>query len=90
MNATLKHAIEQLVNAVPTDNLFDTHVVIEQLIDQHRPFYDSFVHGRDLNNAHAEISCVVRDSGLVTRSKNQSFSRTVNGTYDSVACWLRK
>ena len=89
MDSALRAAIEEIVKAVPSGNSFDTHLVIEQIKDRHLPLYDDFVRGRELNNAHSEISCVVRDSNLVSRSPNKSRSRTVNDTYDSIVGWIR-
>ena len=89
MNSAFKNAIAKIVEAVPDDQSFDTHLVIQQLMDWHMPLYEEFISDRDLNIAHSEISIVIRDSTLVSRSQNRSYSRTVNDTYNSVAGWVR-
>ena len=89
MDSALKTQIVKIVEAVPSGDSFDTHLVIEQIKERHLPLYEEFVRDRELTIAHSEIACVVRDSKLVSRSPNRSFSRTVNDTYDSVVGWIR-
>lgn len=81
--------LKEILRSIPQGHYFDIHVVIEKLLDDDIDLYRRFVADKGIRDAHAEISCWIRDSGSVKRAEHQSYSRTANGTYDSVACWLK-
>ncbi|HNQ77038.1 MAG TPA: hypothetical protein PKJ37_12120 [Acidobacteriota bacterium] len=88
----LDEAIREIVESTITSGLFfDSHTVIQLLIERYSDVYHSSFSGDNTNGYHGLIAnrIVLLEDDLIDR-RGLSFSKTIHGTYDSCACWVRR
>lgn len=89
----MKETIEEIIGNIPSGMIFDTHTIIEYLLQNDSDVYlDSYRGQTDTKKYHSYISQVISDiekEGLVKRI-GDSWSLTIHKTFGKCACWQKK
>jgi len=88
----LKDAIRGIIEQrIKQGYYFDSHTVISLLLQEHHDTYLlGFVYYKtDTKRYHAEISKMVKDSGLVEDIHGESFSKNVHDNFNGCHLWKR-
>jgi len=89
----MKDKIKAIIKKIPKGSIFDTHTIIEYLIQNSSNTYLKKFDGNSTELHHAKISRVIssiaREAG-VKKLKDKSWSRTIHKTFGKCACWQKK
>jgi hypothetical protein len=86
----MQNAVREVVSAIEPNFVFDSHFVISQVIKRHSDAYIHFAAPGDTTAAmHGRIAQLIRDTGLVARMDQESWSDTIHGDPGSNALWRR-
>lgn len=88
---SLDEDIRDIVGPIPHGLVFDSHTVIQLLIERYSDVYLSSFIGGNTTRYHGHIAQrIARLEGNLIDRRGLSFSKTIHGTYDSCACWERR
>ncbi|MDR2176867.1 MAG: hypothetical protein LBP20_02360 [Treponema sp.] len=99
MEEAIKAAIESIITKkIPKGAMFDTHAVIECLIQEHSDTYLEFYRingGGGTSIHHQNIAFILSKfkDGLIERvgdANSQIWSMNIHGNYNKDACWKKK
>lgn len=96
MNEDLTVAIRNIVDAIPEGYIFDSHLVITILKNEHPIIYTQYVDQFDevnLCSAHGLLAQQIHNANCVRAEvagvQRQSYSINVHNRPSLCACWLR-
>lgn len=85
------NAIKEFIGSVPKGHYFDTHTLIEYLIQKHSDVYlDSFCK-TTTSLYHGYIGQVLRDNfvGISVTQIGESFSKNIHDGYSGCTLWKK-
>ena len=92
----MKEAVEEILNGVETGRVFDSHFVVNELIEKHSDQYIRLAAqyatgGEPTLSTHQEIGRIIKGfvGILVKRLDNESWSLTIHHTPGKCALWLK-
>jgi len=92
----IKKSIEEILNGIQSGYVFDSHFVVNELIEKHSDAYIRFAAryakgGRPTHKTHEEIGHIIKEfvGTLVKRLDNESWSLTIHHTPGKCALWLK-
>jgi len=88
----MKEVIESIIGNIPSGMIFDTHVIIEYLLQENSDVYLKNYNGASTELYHGYISqvvSVIEKEGQVKRI-GDSWSLTIHKTFGKCACWQKK
>jgi hypothetical protein len=88
----MKKIIASIIDRIPSGKIFDTHTIIEYLLQNDSDAYLHHYNGKSTELYHADIGkCIydIADDGLVT-PKGSSWSINIHKTFSECACWQKK
>jgi len=88
----MKEIIKSIIDSIPSGMIFDTHTIIEYLLQKDSDVYLNNYNGKTSTELyHSYISQVIADiekGGLVERI-GDSWSLTIHKTFGKCACWKK-
>ncbi len=91
-----KKAIESILNGIQSGCVFDSHFVVNELIEKHSDQYIRFAAqhatgGEPTLKTHQEIGRIIKGfvGILVERLEHESWSLTIHHTPGKCALWLK-
>ena len=88
----LKQLIGEFLQTVPSGTIIDAHTVINFLWARHSDVYLAcHPNGMAMSAFHSRISSTIDsfDGELLRALANESFSRTLSGSYTANKCWIK-
>ncbi len=88
----LKQLIGEFLQTVPSGTIIDAHTVINFLWERHSDVYLAcHPNGLAMKSFHGIISGAIDsfDGELLRALPNESFSRTLSGSYTANKCWIK-
>jgi len=87
----MKEIIESIIEGIPHGMIFDTHTIIEYLLQKDSDAYLQNCDGRTTTSYHGYIGQVINDiaeEGLVRRV-GDSWSLNIHKRFSECACWQK-
>ena len=92
----MQNTIRQILNTIPTNHIFDSHFVIEQLIknfsDEYIQFVSQYANGdQPTLVAHGNIGKIIKgfSGDLVEQLEQLSWSENIHANPSECACWKK-
>ena len=88
----MKEIIESIIGRIPAGMIFDTHTIIEYLLQNDSDAYLQNCEGRTTTSYHGYIGQVISgiaDGGLVEQI-GDSWSLNIHKTFSKCACWKKR
>jgi membrane-bound ClpP family serine protease len=88
----MKEIIESIIGRIPSGMIFDTHAIIEYLLQNNSDEYLQNCNGKTTESYHGHIGQVISkiaDEGLVSRI-GESWSLNIHKTFSDCACWKKQ
>jgi len=88
----MKEIIESVIGHIPSGTIFDTHAIIEYLLQNDTDAYLSNFTGNSAETYHGYIGQIIakiEDEGLVSRI-GESWSLNIRKNFSECTCWKKK
>jgi len=88
----MKEIIESIIGRIPSGMIFDTHTIIEYLLQNDSDAYLDNYNGKTTELYHGYIGQVIADiadGGLVSKM-GDSWSLNIHQTFSKCACWKKQ
>ena len=85
----MKEIIKSIIGEIPSGKVFDTHTIIEYLLQKNSDAYLHNCNGKSTELYHGYISQVISEiakEGLVKRI-GDSWSLNIHKSFSECACW---
>jgi hypothetical protein len=96
MKEAMRAAVESIIKKIPKRAMFDTHAVIECLIQEHSDEYlDFYKKGEGTNKHHQNIALILSDfveAGLIERigdDNTKIWSMNIRKNLTPCVCWKK-
>jgi len=88
----MKKNIEAIIGRIPTGMIFDTHMIIEYLLQNDSDVYLQNCNGKTTELYHIYIGQVIADiekEGLI-KNIGKSWSLNIHKNFSECACWKKQ
>jgi len=88
----MKEIIKSIIKDIPSGMIFDTHAIIEYLLQNNSDAYLANYTGNSTESYHGYIGQIIakiKDEGLLSRL-GESWSLNIHKNFSECACWKKK
>jgi len=90
----MKEIIKSIIRNIPSGMIFDTHTIIEYLIQKNSDAYLENYKGKNSTELYHSyigqvISSIAKDERLVERITEESWSLNIHKQFSECACWKK-
>lgn len=92
----MHNAVQQILNSIPQNHIFDSHFIINQLIKNYSDVYLQFTaqftkSSQVTVSAHGQIGQVISsfNGSLVQQFEEKSWSENIHGNVSECTCWQK-
>jgi hypothetical protein len=85
----MRETIEAIIRSIPVGNIFDSHTIIDYLLQNYTDEYLQNCNGRNVETYHSNIANIIAaiaDDGLARRI-GDSWSKNIHDKFSPCKCW---
>jgi hypothetical protein len=89
----MKDKIKAIIRKIPKGSIFDTHTIIEYMLQKYSNTYIKNPNGNSTELHHAKISRIILSIAKevnVKKFEDKSWSLNIRDKFSKCACWQKK
>jgi len=89
----MEAAIRRIIESIPSNHIFDSHYIIQQLVKTETHVFYDFIRGKfnaDVHAVHGLLAQEIDKLVNVTKLDNLSYSENIKGNPSACTAWVKR